>query len=494
MKSKNIPPISHIVMMGDSLSDRGTLNNRYLLGFIPMSWLSGLAKNSPSGRFTNGYTWSDALSAKIISRFIIDDFTQQTTSKKEGYRDCTDIADDVLHHRKKKRNIRQWDSTDTSDAVIASDYRIHNKINYGYRLNDNLRVQYQGLDFVRHYMEGGLTSHDYSWKPSKSLSRFFSRLVLSTLADQRQKLFEDDRHRAINRKQKAETLVLEWSGANDLITVNEKPSKSEVDDAVRARIFNAVQLIKNGYRHITLLNLPNLALTPRYKKKSASERLEAEQYSHYFNQQLAIKCQKLQEDYPYCSIQVYEVNKQFDKLYHSPGKYGFEKSKMDLPYVDSADFYIYPNGTSPSIGYMFFDDIHPSADVHTHLADKLYEKYNKHYLFSKPRVEAVHGPEEHILVDKADLLACFRRKYETTLAKNRAGFFGAFCKSNIQYKTASIEDILKHALFEGGNRTRQIITELQWIDLAGNIRLNIPALKDAMQNVRAAITEPKAYV
>lgn len=490
MKSKKIAAISHIVMMGDSLSDRGTLNNRYLLGFIPMRWLSGLAGKSPNGRFTNGYTWSDALSAKIISQFIIEDFTQQTRTKKEQYQDSTDVADQVINKRKPKNKTVQWDLTDAADAVIASDSRIYNKINFGYRLNDNLRIQYQGLDFVRNYMEGGLTAYDYSWMPSKSLSRFFSRLILSTLKEQRQKLFNDDQQRAISRKQKAETLVIEWSGANDLITVNEKPSKSEVDKAIQARIHNAIQLIKNGYRHITLLNLPNLALSPRYQRKSAEDRAEAAYYSAYFNQQLKIQSQRLQEDYPYCSIQIFNVHTLFEKLYHNPEKYGFESSKMSVPYVDSADFYIHPNGTSPSVGYMFFDDVHPSADVHTNLAARLYEKYTKNYLFSKPKVEAVHCPAEHIVVDKAELLAIFRRKYEKEFIANRASFFGTFCKSNIQYKSASIEDILRHALYENGHRTRKIITELQWIDRAGNIRLNIPALKDAMQNVSAAISEP----
>ncbi len=47
--------ISRFLMMGDSLSDWGSVKRRHLLGFIPMSWIAGLDKNSPKGRFTNGY-------------------------------------------------------------------------------------------------------------------------------------------------------------------------------------------------------------------------------------------------------------------------------------------------------------------------------------------------------------------------------------------------------------------------------------------------------
>ena len=38
--------ISHFITIGDSLSDRGTLFNRFLLNCIPMSKLSGLLGRS----------------------------------------------------------------------------------------------------------------------------------------------------------------------------------------------------------------------------------------------------------------------------------------------------------------------------------------------------------------------------------------------------------------------------------------------------------------
>ncbi|VVC75314.1 hypothetical protein AQUSIP_06030 [Aquicella siphonis] len=71
MQRNNKPTISHFVMMGDSLSDRGTMDRRKLFGVIPMSWLSGLAGRSPRGRFTNGFAWSDYISAMLADEFII---------------------------------------------------------------------------------------------------------------------------------------------------------------------------------------------------------------------------------------------------------------------------------------------------------------------------------------------------------------------------------------------------------------------------------------
>ncbi len=63
--------IKQLIMMGDSLSDRGTLNKKLLFGCISLSKLSGLAGHSPEGRFTNGMVWSDHVSAEIASDFTI---------------------------------------------------------------------------------------------------------------------------------------------------------------------------------------------------------------------------------------------------------------------------------------------------------------------------------------------------------------------------------------------------------------------------------------
>lgn len=487
MKTKKI---SHLVMMGDSLTDRGTMNNRYLFGFIPMRWLSGLAKKSPTGRFTNGFAWSDGLSARIISQFIIEDFRKNNPPVKGTIttRDRMDMSDDyITGNRKPPKEGYKWDITDTSDAVLFHENKIMQHINKAYNLHEDEHVRYQGLDFLRNYVEGGLTAHNYTWTFSHSISRFFSRLILSTLDGMREKLLDYDKKHAVSMKHKAETLVLEWSGANDLITVNQTPSKAEVDNAIQARMENINVLIKNGYRNFVLFNLPDLSLTPRFQNGDAKACETAQRYSVYFNQQLQVKCQELQKYYPHCSVQVYDINYLITKLHANPEKYGFETSKLNTPYVSSPDFVINENATSPSKGYMFFDDVHPTADVHAKLAARIYDKYKKQYAFTKPEVEAIDD-EGELQIDEADLLYAFRRKYEACLKKSQSGFFGKCQISNINYRTANITDILRHALLEGGSRTRAVITELQWIDKAGNIYLNIPALKNAMIAVNSPMS------
>ena len=79
----------------------------------------------------------------------------------------------------------------------------------------------------------------------------------------------------INRKKsikqiKIKTLVIEWSGANDLITVNLHPNIKTAQRAVNARIENIEKLIEQGYQHFVLINLSDLSLTPRYQNKKVT--------------------------------------------------------------------------------------------------------------------------------------------------------------------------------------------------------------------------------
>jgi hypothetical protein len=125
--------LNEIIFIGDSLTDRGTLNHRMLGHVLPMRRISELNARSPLGRFTNGMTWSDDTIAKVANRLIISDL-------KDRYgMDCTDIADGIIH-----RDTRVT-------APIAKNYNLH----------DDQGVTYKGQKFARNYSEGGLSSHSY---------------------------------------------------------------------------------------------------------------------------------------------------------------------------------------------------------------------------------------------------------------------------------------------------------------------------------------------
>lgn len=162
-----------------------------------------------------------------------------------------------------------------------------------YNLDNDLKVNYLGYTFARTYTEGGLAAHNYRWLPTSSLSRFFTRLILPTLEEKFDKIKEDDKKAQLTAQDKAETLIIEWSGANDLITVNERPSIAEADRAIAARIKNIEALVKQGYQNFVLFNLPDLSLVPRFQAASADERNNAHQCSVYFNTKLQEACKAL---------------------------------------------------------------------------------------------------------------------------------------------------------------------------------------------------------
>ncbi|MCE3045967.1 SGNH/GDSL hydrolase family protein [Legionella sp. 16cNR16C] len=447
--------ISYFVLMGDSLTDRGTIANKYLWGCIPMSWITGLDKKSPDGRFTNGYAWSDHLSAGIAEDFIIKEVGKEY----------------------------KMDATDISDAVIAHDSKVRAHVQDSYDLDDDLVVRYKGVDFVRNYSEGGLSAHDYSWVPSSSLSRFFNRMVVSTLEEMREKMIKYDETHQVSNTQKKSTLVIEWSGANDLITVNERPTIGEAKKALKARVENVEELIKKGYSNFILFNLPDLSFTPMYQQKSEYERDNAQSCSLYFNEQLRLACNELKIRYPNCSIECFDINSLFTDIIQHPLKWGFDPEKVSTPYYGSEDFYN-ENGSSPAKGYIFWDTIHPSADMHALLAHHFYLKYQFKYNFIAPDFLA-ESQRKEASSTISELRRQFIQEYGTRLAKDKNSFFGSLYRSNIDYKNASLEEIFRHALYEKGYRTRASITHLNWIDKKGNITLKVPPLETAKMVVEA---------
>lgn len=351
--------ISRFIIMGDSLSDRGTMYNRELFGCLPMDYLSGLLGRSPTGSFTNGFAWSDDLCAMLASQFIIEELLA------EGKLDRTDIA----------------------DGIINGDRKINQRLDSAYTLDDDRFVQYKGLNFVRNYCEGGLMAHDYSWNLSSNPKRFFSRIILSSLKKMRIQLISDDKKNQTSALEKQQTLVIEWSGANDLVTVNAKPTISEVNHAIAARVKNVQKLIEQGYKNFILFNLPDLALTPRFFAVSDKKRQNAHDCSMYFNSQLQLASKYLREKYSDCTIDVFAISDMMTDAYNNPEKYGLDPKKLHIPYTESVDFEMREDNTSPAQGYMFWDDVHPSADVHAYLAERFYKKYSLLFNFEAPEIE-----------------------------------------------------------------------------------------------------------
>lgn len=424
------PVIRYIVSMGDSLSDPGAMAHRKLMYIISMYRLSGLKGKSPDGAFTNGETWITDVGEEISEKEIIE-------SLKKG-----------------KKIVKTED-----------DYK-------------RLELNYQ--DFLRYYDEGGATSYDYSQnimssitlKPD-SIKLAGTKAIVSNLKKKRRLLLADDKYRGITDDQKAQTLVTEWSGANDLITVNEKPTKEEAKEAVDARIENVKELIENGYRHFALFNLPDLSLTPYFHEKSQAERDNAHEICQYFNDELKRQIEELKKVYTEENgyhIDLFDANKAFTHVYHNPENYGFDRNKLTQPYTEIKGFNL--NNPPSAKGYMFWDKIHPTEAVHEIIAQNFETEYTEKYEFAVPH---------------ESLITVFREHYGQKWKDDLDGFFGFFRKSrftNYKDKGLSLDEIFRHALFEDGKRSRAVIMQLGWIDSNGQLLATHKPLVQAWEQVQ----------
>ena len=470
-----MPLINEFIVLGDSLSERGTMKNRKLFGFIPMEKIAGL-ENSPSGRYTNGYSWSDAAANWFIQDSII-----------------------------KNAHKNGLDDTDIADAIIAKDCKFYKTYALGYSFDDDKKINYDHRNVFRSYAEGGLTSYDYSWVLSSSIIRFIKRLILSNLEEKREELAQDDRKNKKNHQAKQHTLVMEWSGANDLITVNKEPGFIEAERAVDARIKNVKHMISMGYQNFILFNLPDLSLTPRYQRKSKKEQESVQAVTHYFNERLAKEMEQLQNCYLHCYFSVFDVNYYFIQAWNDPETYGFDPDKKTKSYVESDDFVlenateefykhakVRPDHTiSPSDGYFFWDGIHPTADLHAKIAEFFYLKYQNEFILKVNADNQIMNTPAKALLDTPckkiidipaqklfdSFMTLYLDKINHECRKNITRFSIFQPKSRLLGKLVEINKkslpgkdqtqqklniIFDHAINDKGERAKCVLQELGW--------------------------------
>lgn len=477
------PDVSRVVSMGDSLSDRDTLAKRYLFGVISLGWLTGLNAHSPLGRFTNGLVWTDYFSSMLAEDFLIHKESDKDASAHQTVDfDAADEADDILTGDHKNHRIPKdkLEPSEIGDAILDLDPRIKGLLAHNYFLNDDRAIRYEGQEFVRTYDEGGLTAHDYSWSLSASPTLLAIRRIVSHLSLKREQLLADDQKHEITMTQKARSLVMELSGANDLFEANARPSREAADLAVKARVRNAELLMKNGYRNFALFNLPDLSLTPYFQAKCKEDQENARTCSAYFNEKLKAEIESLRELYPFCTFEVFDLSSKFTDIYDHPENYRIDPAKQKIPYITSKDFKIEANHTSPAPGYMFWDIVHPTTAVHDTLARWAYEEVSKKFKFSAPSPLTKNEPI--LFVSETALCAAFKKKYNIEREQQRHGYFAMFVSKTPELqKEMTLKEILNRALYKNDQFVRHILIDLQWIDAAGKIKLNIPLLQGAKE-------------
>ena len=234
----NEPLITRINIMGDSLSDAGTMNQNAFMR------VASKVSQSPEGKFTNGMVWSDYLLRNL--------------SNSHGSDNTRDV--DSNHHKNKLM---------------------------------------EGETVIRSYAIGGATSHETSADWNKSIER---KLLSSLETERKELLKDNRKYHVNSDEIKTTLTVEWSGAndiatlSSKLENGDLKGAKKQADRAIEARLHNVEKLIEAGYTNFALFNLPNLANTPRFSDKKAKVTNGANEVSHYFNDKLLEGIEALQKN------------------------------------------------------------------------------------------------------------------------------------------------------------------------------------------------------
>jgi phospholipase/lecithinase/hemolysin len=346
--------ISSIVIIGDSLSDRGQLAAKR-----PMVGKLAGAFNNPTNRFSDARVWGDYFGSSLIRKQVTKDIERLKSEIQKLDKNSPGFI--------KKKGVLETEITKLKDS--RPDLSHHRK------------VRYKGERFMRTYAEGGVTSHKFDMRSSpKNIQALGARATVSNLAKKRDQFLRDDTKYRISAEDKKKTLIAEWSGANDLLTVNTTLSEENADLAIEQRIKNIESLIENGYQNFSLFNLPDLSLTPRFQSKSPEEQARASEISEYFNKKLEARVNELTEKHPECKMRVFDVNSKVKELLKDPAANGFDPALTKTHYQAHQEGKA-QEGKGSVLGYVFNDDVHPSAHAHKIIADAFSEEISQTFDF-----------------------------------------------------------------------------------------------------------------
>lgn len=173
----------------------------------------------------------------------------------------------------------------------------------------------------------------------------------------------------LNRNGDPNALYIMWAGANDLFDGQLNmaiPVGNIVDDLE--------QLYDDGARQFLVLNLPKLGATPAYNGTAAS-RDDWNNRTLAFNTTLASGLDQLESLLADISIKRFDIEGLFDQVIASPTAYGLTNiTAPAAPGLEpGAFFYNDDNIVANPENYLFWDSVHPTATMHAHLADAIFD-------------------------------------------------------------------------------------------------------------------------
>lgn len=190
-----------------------------------------------------------------------------------------------------------------------------------------------------------------------------------------------------------DSLFMIWIGANDYLTMPDA-TESDIKQVIQQIKLNSVRLVAHGAKHVMIIGLPDLGLTPFAKELELTDAFSVMTQSH--NQQLQHMLSALQTEYPVVDWIYFDMNQLFMDVHNQPQSYGLsnvtDKCLQMLPTRKGAskidaDMRHVPRFARDCDTYLFLDQLHPTAAVHQLIAnhmDKLLQTHDLH-AFREPQ-------------------------------------------------------------------------------------------------------------
>ncbi len=164
-----------------------------------------------------------------------------------------------------------------------------------------------------------------------------------------------------------------WAGSNDVLDIansSQTPAEQQatVQQAVNNEVGSIDGLIAHGAKDLVVMSVPDLGVTPYEKARPASDATSSALAQSY-NNELGAALQAVMASGA-ASIDYVNTYAMLDAAVASPATYGFTNVTQPVwngNLTSSSSGTLAATGTAQS-GYLFFDDLHPTATGHSWLA------------------------------------------------------------------------------------------------------------------------------
>lgn len=172
-----------------------------------------------------------------------------------------------------------------------------------------------------------------------------------------------------------------WIGSNNYLGLpdNLEQSVLDVNDGIKKTL---QRLVNKGAKHILVMNLPDLGSTPAAREYDIVAQLRA--FSTQHNAMLADNIEQLKVANPSVQWVFLDVEAELNLMLSNPSQFGFTNVSGSC-YESATEGLSAPSvlkiastirkglRNSACDGFMFFDQVHPSALAHKIMADKTRE-------------------------------------------------------------------------------------------------------------------------